>query len=40
MVIAECGFLSNAEEATKLVSDEYQDILAGAIAAGVEEYMD
>lgn len=40
MVIAECGFLSNAEEAAKLVSDEYQDILAGAIAAGVEEYMD
>lgn len=40
VVIAECGFLSNAEEATKLVSDEYQDILAGAIAAGVEEYMD
>ena len=40
VVIAECGFLSNAEEAAKLVSDEYQDILAGAIAAGVEEYMD
>ncbi len=38
-VIVECGFLSNAEEEKKLATVEYQDKLATAITAGIEEYF-
>ena len=31
VVIVECGFLSNADEAAELVSDEYQDAMAAAV---------
>ncbi len=34
-VIVECGFLSNAEEAKKLVTEEYQEEVAKAIAQGI-----
>ena len=39
VVIVECGFLSNYEEAEKLASQEYQKLLAEAIADGVIEYV-
>lgn len=38
-VIVECGFLSNAQEEKKLGTEEYQDKLAAAITAGVQEYF-
>ena len=38
-VIAECGFLSNAEEAKKLVTEEYQERVAKAICDGIMEYI-
>ena len=38
-IIVECGFLSNASEADKLVDDEYQNQLAEAIARGIEMYF-
>lgn len=38
-VIVECGFLSNPEEADKLIQEEYQDKLAIAIHAGVTAYL-
>lgn len=38
-VIAECGFLSNYEEAQRLVSEEYQRELAGAIVKGILQYI-
>ena len=34
-VIVECGFLSNYEEAQLLVTDEYQQKVAQAVAAGI-----
>lgn len=34
-IIVECGFLSNQEEAEKLVSDEYQNQMADAIGRGI-----
>jgi len=37
--IVECGFLSNAEEEKKLVSNEYQDKLAEAIKTGILKYI-
>ena len=37
-VIAECGFLSNSEEAGLLSDESYQDTMAHAIADGIEEY--
>ncbi len=39
VVIVECGFLSNTKEAEKLVSDEYQDLLAKAIFDGIMEFL-
>lgn len=39
IVIVECGFLSNSEEAQKLCSDEYQEELAWAIHMGVLQYL-
>ena len=37
-VLVECGFISNAEEAARLQQDEYQNLMAFAIACGVLEY--
>ena len=39
-IIVECGFLSNAQEAEKLVDEEYQRTLADAIAQGITEYLE
>jgi len=38
-VIVECGFLSNAEEAEKLIDDAYQEKLARAIFQGACDYL-
>ena len=37
--IAECGFLSNREEAKKLETEEYQDRLAWTLHMGIMEYL-
>jgi len=34
-VLVECGFISNSSDAAKLVTDEYQDQIAFAIACGI-----
>ena len=39
-VIVECGFLSCPHEVSLLVTDEYQELLAEAIAAAVSEYYE
>ncbi len=39
-VLVECGFMSNAAEATRLESPSYQDVLARAIATSVTDYFD
>lgn len=39
IVIVECGFLSNSEEAQKLASDYYQEKLAWAIHLGILQYI-
>lgn len=39
IVIAECGFLSNYEEAEKLLTEEYQDKMAYAICQGILAYL-
>lgn len=39
IVIVECGFLSNNEEAEKLVSNLYQEKLAWAIHLGILQYL-
>ena len=39
IVIVECGFLSNREEAEKLSTDEYQEKVADAICNGIETYL-
>ena len=39
IVIVECGFLSNREEAQKLESDYYQEKVAWAIHLGVVQYI-
>lgn len=38
-IIVECGFLSNNEEAGKLVDKEYQGEIAEAIVQGIEGYV-
>jgi len=38
-VIVECGFLSNYEEAGKLIGKEYQNQVAKAIFKGIEDYL-
>lgn len=40
IVIVECGFLSDERESVRLNSVEYQEVLAGAIAEGIVEYLD
>ena len=37
VVIVECGFLSNAEDTEKLVSSQYQQQLAAALAEGIKK---
>lgn len=39
VVIVECGFLTNPEEAGKLCQDVYQEQIAKAVCQGVEEYL-
>lgn len=39
IVIVECGFLSNREEADKLCSADYQDRVAWAIHMGILQYL-
>ena len=39
IVIAECGFLSNREEAKKLETEEYQERLAWTLHMGIMEYL-
>ena len=38
-VIVECGFLSNAEDEQLLLTSDYRDKMAAAIAAGALEYL-
>lgn len=38
-IIVECGFLSNANEAEKLTTEDYQNQIADAIVCGVMEYI-
>lgn len=39
IVIVECGFLSNREEAAKLCETQYQESLAWAIQIGILQYL-
>ena len=39
LVIVECGFLTNPEEAVLLQKEEYQQKVAGAVAEGIESYL-
>lgn len=39
IVIAECGFLSNPEEAAKLNTEEYQNLVADTIVEGICAYL-
>lgn len=39
VVIAECGFLSNPEEAERLSRESWQREIAGAVAEGVMQYI-
>lgn len=40
IIIVECGFLSNASDADKLIEDSYQQEVAEAIASGIIEYLE
>ena len=40
IIIAECGFLSNRDEAARLKNKKYQKKIAAAITAGICEYLD
>lgn len=39
-IIVECGFLSNAQEADKLLSEEYQNALAESICSGILRWLE
>ena len=39
VIIVECGFLSNSNEAAKIITEEYQQKVAEAICAGMQEYF-
>lgn len=39
LVIVECGFLSNIQEANLLMTQDYQKKMAEAIAEGIKEYL-
>lgn len=38
-VIVECGFLSNPAEENKLISEEYQNLIALAVTTGIRDYL-
>ena len=38
-MIVECGFLSNTEEAEKLMKEVYQEKIAQAICEGVQKFL-
>lgn len=38
-VIVECGFLTNPQEAKKLINEEYQDKIADSLAKSIEEFF-
>ncbi len=38
-VIVECGFLSNPEEAGRLITEEYQQGVAGVVAQGILDWL-
>ncbi|MFA9464819.1 MAG: N-acetylmuramoyl-L-alanine amidase [Velocimicrobium sp.] len=40
LVIVECGFLSNEQEANLLMTEEYQKKMAEAISQGLKKYLD
>ena len=40
LVIVECGFLTNPEEAQKLQTKEYQEKVANAVADGIGTYLE
>lgn len=40
VIIVECGFLSNYEEAEKLVTEEYQQKIAEAVCSGAMQYLE
>lgn len=40
IIIVECGFLSNPEEAAKLTDEAYQQKIADAICLGIFQYLD
>jgi N-acetylmuramoyl-L-alanine amidase len=40
LVIVECGFLTNPDEAALLNTEEYQQKVAQAVADGIELYID
>ena len=40
ILIVECGFLSNPEEAEELADEEYQKKIAEAITDGIEKYLE
>ncbi|MEF9840413.1 MAG: N-acetylmuramoyl-L-alanine amidase [Lachnospiraceae bacterium] len=39
MTLAECGFLSNQEEAQQLKTEEYQEKIATSICEGAMQYI-
>lgn len=39
-IIVECGFLSNSDEAQKLVTEEYQEKIAESICIGIIKWLD
>jgi N-acetylmuramoyl-L-alanine amidase len=39
-VLIECGFITNKDELSKLVSEDYRDQLAAAVADGILRYRD
>lgn len=39
LVIVECGFLTNPEEAQKLQTKEYQEKVAAAVSEGIRTYL-
>ena len=40
LVIVECGFLSNPQEAELLGQEEYQNLMAEAVTEGVKAYLE
>ena len=39
-VLIECGFMSNKEELSKLIEDDYQNSMASAIKKGIDTYFE